>query len=378
MVERLRSLWNEPRPPGATRRTWRDWALVGSIVAVATLEFVLRPDLQWRTLSLAMVIGLAPTLLWRRTRPFVAVAVAFVPTILTSLVMTDAPDLYTAVYFLLLPYALLRWGSGRDIVGGVAIILAKMGLALALGQLTVTEAVGGSIVLGAAMTLGLAVRFRAGAKGRELEQVRLLERERLARDLHDTVAHHVSAIAVRAQAGLATAPTDPEAATNALRVIEAEASRALAEMRGMVRVLRHDHRAELAPQPRLADLEQLEAQALDGPLVSVAIDGDTADLPPTVETAIFRLAQESVTNARRHAHRATRIDVRVAADDRAVHLRVSDDGEPVAVRASAPSGYGLAGMTERAGLLGGTCQAGPNPDRGWTVTATLPRAGVRA
>jgi signal transduction histidine kinase len=348
------------------------------IVVVAATEFVLRPELQWRALSLAMVVGLAPTLLWRRTRPFVAVAVAFVPTILTSLVMTDAPDMYTAVYFLLLPYALLRWGSGREIVGGVAIILGKMGLALGLGQLTVTEAVGGSIVLGASMTLGLAVRFRAGAKGRELEQVRLLERERLARDLHDTVAHHVSAIAVRAQAGLATAPTDPEAATNALRVIEAEASRALAEMRGMVRVLRHDDRAERAPQPRVADLEQLRAQALDGPRVSVAIDGDTADLPPPVQVAIFRLAQESVTNARRHAHRATRIDVRVAADDRAVHLRVSDDGEPVAVRATTSSGYGLAGMAERAGLLGGTCQAGPNPDRGWTVTATLPRAGAGA
>jgi signal transduction histidine kinase len=80
-----------------------------------------------------------------------------------------------------------------------------------------------------------------------------------------------------------------------------------------------------------------------------------------------------VTNARRHARHATRVDVRVDADERSVRLRVSDDGDS---RAAGSPGYGLVGMAERAGLLGGTCAAGPNPDRGWTVTAVLPR--VRA
>ena len=90
-----------------------------------------------------------------------------------------------------------------------------------------------------------------------LEQVKLLERERLARDLHDTVAHHVSAMAIRAQAGLATMATQPDAAGEALRVIEAEASLALAEMRTMVRVLRRDVPADLAPSPVIADIERL-------------------------------------------------------------------------------------------------------------------------
>ena len=224
----------------------------------------------------------------------------------------------------------------------------------------------------------MALRYRAGARLRELDQVKLLERERLARDLHDTVAHHVSAIAIRAQAGLATAASHPDAATDALRVIEAEASRALAEMRAMVRVLRRRPagRRPGARAARVADLEQLAGRRPRRPGVDVGVSGDLDDLPPSVGAAIYRLAQESVTNARRHARHATRIEVRVAADDTSVRLRVSDDGDTGAVRPAAPPGYGLIGMIERADLLGGTCEAGPDPDRGWTVTAVLPRTGA--
>ncbi|BCJ73657.1 hypothetical protein CS0771_32010 [Catellatospora sp. IY07-71] len=98
-------------------------------------------------------------------------------------------------------------------------------------------------------TLGLARRYRIHARTREHDQVRLVERAQLARDLHDTVAHHVSAIAIRAQAGLAAAPARPEAATDALRLIEAEASRVLAEMRAMVRVLREEPAAYDSTSP---------------------------------------------------------------------------------------------------------------------------------
>lgn len=111
---------------------------------------------------------------------------------------------------------------------------------------TLAEGVGVAAVLGATMALGAALRCRAWARTRELATVALVERERLARDLHDTVAHLVSAIAVRAQAGLATASTNPDAAADALRVIEAEASRTLTEMRD-VGVLRDDEPAALTP-----------------------------------------------------------------------------------------------------------------------------------
>lgn len=161
-------------------------------------------------------------------------------------------------------------------------------------------------------------------------------------------------------------------------MIEAEASRTLAEMRSIVRVLRRGDPAELAPSPGIAGLERLAGPNRAGPSVGVELCGDFTGVPPSVEAAIYRLVQESVTNARRHARNATRIEVRVAADDALVGLRVSDDGDTGVLRPAGSPGYGLAGMMERARLLGGTCEAGQGPGRGWTVTAALPRTGTTA
>jgi signal transduction histidine kinase len=357
---------------------WRDWALVGALVPTVVLEGVLRPDLPWRVLSVIVGAGLVPTLLWRRTRPLLMVAIAFITTSLASLVIGGDLKLNSMAYVLFLPYALFRWGSGREAVIGATIMLGKVCLWVVIGYLSFGNGIGGLGVLSAAIALGAAFRYRTRARMRELDQVKLLERERLARDLHDTVAHHVSAMAIRAQAGLATSASHPDAATDALRVIEAEASRALAEMRSMVRVLRRNQPADLAPSPRIRDLEQLAGRSRAGPAVDVEIFGDLDDVPESVGAAIYRLAQESVTNARRHARHATRIEVRVAADNTSVHLSVSDDGDTGPSRPTASPGYGLIGMIERADLLGGTCEAGPNPDRGWTVTAVLPRTGSPA
>ncbi|HEX6342520.1 sensor histidine kinase [Umezawaea sp.] len=377
MVELLRSLWGEPRPSDAPGRVWRDWALVGVLVPLAVAEGFLRPDSPWRVVAVALAVALVPTLLWRRTSPLPVFAVAFVVTGLAPL-FTDGhpPESYTMAFLLILVYALFRWGSGREAVIGLAVILAHVAFAVSLGHTSPGDGVAGLLVTFTAGSLGTAVRYRAGARARMLDQVKLVERERLARDLHDTVAHHVSAIAIRAQAGIATAALSPDAAVDALRLIESEASTALVEMRAMVRVLRRDLPAERTPNPRVADLERLAGRPRSGPAVDVGIVGDVDDLPPSVGTAIYRLAQESVTNARRHARHATRIEVRVAADATSVRLRVSDDGDTGP--ASPAPGYGLIGMAERAGLLGGTCEAGPNPGRGWTVTAVLPRTGVPA
>lgn len=351
--------------------------LVGLLAPAIVLEGILRTDLQWRPLSMIFALAMLPTLLWRRTRPLLTLSVPIVTSSLIQ-VFTGADPTETAAmaYMLLLLYSLSRWGSGREAGTGLALItVAVLGSAFA-GILVASDVVGAFTVVFAAIALGGAFRYRARARMRELDQVKLLEREQLARDLHDTVAHHVSAMAIRAQAGIATAGVSPDAAVDALRVIEAEASRTLAEMRAMVRVLRRDGPAELAPNPHLAELEQLAGQARVGPSVEVKIDGDLDGVPPPVGAAIYRIAQESVTNARRHARHATRIEVRVAADDASVHLRVSDDGDSTATRPVATPGYGLLGMIERADLLGGTCEAGPNPGRGWTVTAVLPLTGA--
>jgi signal transduction histidine kinase len=340
----------------------------------AVAEGILRRDLQSAVTSVVVALGLLPTLLWRRTRPLLMVAIAFGTCVLIPVVTGAEAELGTMAFLLLLVYSLFRWGSGREAVLGAGIVVAKLGLSAALGFLSFSETVAGFVILFSFSAVGAALRYRAKARTRELDQVKLLERERLARDLHDTVAHHVSAMAIRAGAGLAASETQPNAATEALSVIESEASLALAEMRTMVRVLRQNEPADLAPTPGVSDLAQLTGSR-PGPAVEVEIIGAVDDLPPSVGTAIYRLAQESVTNARRHAQHATRIEVRVTADDTSVHLRVSDDGVP---RPGGTPGHGLIGMIERADLLGGTCEAGPNPDRGWTVTAVLPRTGSSA
>ncbi|MFI5541340.1 sensor histidine kinase [Nocardia sp. NPDC051900] len=353
---------------------------MGTFIALAVLEGSLRQDISHRFVWIAVAVAIMPTLLWRRSRPLSMVGIAFVgSTSATVLLGGDQSDIAAMGATLLLPYALYRWGSGRDIVIGSAIVFPSAGIAMLTGGLPAADAAGAFIVLFAAVALGLAFRYRARAKARELDQVKLVERERLARDLHDTVAHHVSAMAIRAQAGLAIAESTPGAAVDALRLIEAEAARTLAEMRAIVRVLRRDQPiddGDRSPNPGITDLEQLAGSTGNGPTVEVEISGDVTDLPATVGTAIYRLAQESITNAVRHARHATRIEVRVTSDDTAVRLLVRDDGDGGPARPAGSPGYGLAGMAERADLLGGTCAAGPNSDRGWTVTAVLPRQGA--
>jgi signal transduction histidine kinase len=367
--EILRSVWREPRPSPAPPRAWWDWALVAVLVPVAVAEGLLTPDLAWRALSVVVCAGLVFTLLWRRSRPLLMIVVAFGVCGLCGVVAGgDFPKQNVLVFLLLLVYALFRWGSGREGLLGALIVFGKVGLAVVLGPFPLTDALGGYVVLFSAMALGAAVRYRSRSRQRELDQVKLLERERLARDLHDTVAHHVSAMAIRAQAGIALSAAQPDAAVDALRVIDAEAARALDEMRGVVRLLRTDR----TPTPGIADLTRLASQT--GPAVEVDVVGDVDHLPSPLGATIYRLAQEAITNARRHARHVTRIEVRVAADETAVHLSVRDDGD--ASTASGTPGYGLVGMVERAGLLGGTCEAGPNAGRGWTVTAVLPRVAL--
>jgi signal transduction histidine kinase len=371
-VQLFRLIWSEPRQ-AAPVRVWRDWVLLVVLVTGGVLEGVLRPDLPMRVPATIVTVALTATLLWRRTSPLLVVAVVFVVHgVLTVVTGSLIPQNYTSAYVLLLPYALFRWGSGREVMAGFAVILVNAATAELVAP---SDPAGGAAVLLATMALGAAFRFWAGARARTLDQARLLERERLARDLHDTVAHHVSAITIRAQAGLATAANRPEAAAEALRVIEAEASRTLTEMRAMVHLLRRNESAELAPNPDLANLTDLAGQDRAGPPVDVTVSGAISDVPPALGAAVYRLVQESVTNARRHARHATRIEVRVAVDDASVRLRVSDDGEPTAAHPAGSPGYGLIGMIERAHLLGGDCAAGPAPDGGWTVTAVLPRTG---
>lgn len=376
MTSPVRALWDAPAAaPAPPRRVWRDGVLIVAIAVLAVVEASVRTDVPWRWLWALVLIALAPTLLWRRSRPFTMLAIAFAVGTTVGLATAGDPQLYTTAYFLILLYAVFRWGSGRAMVAGGALVVIGMLLTFLATPPELADVIGGVAVAVTTSTLGLAVRWRRRARTRELEQVRLLERAQLARDLHDTVAHHVSAIAIQAQAGSAVAATDPGATVQVLHAIEAEATRTLREMRAMVGVLRAPDDA-LAPTPGLADIHGLQTADAATPAVAVRLGGDLDSVPPAVAAAVFRIAQEAVTNARRHAREVTRIDVGVDVDADGVRLEVRDDGGGAA--SVPPPGYGITGMRERAALLGGTCDAGPAPGGGWVVAATLPRAGWTA
>lgn len=353
--------------------------LVGLALVWSILEVVLRSDLPWPPVALSLGVVPILALLWRRTHPLAAAAFAFVAHATSDAVTLFGADrsamLYSSAVLLLLPYSLFRWGSGRHAVVGLAIMVGAhvpngSGCVSSVG-----DVVAAALFLLLPAAVGAAVRYRTSSRLRDKDQAKLREREQLARELHDTVAHHVSAIIIQAQAGRAVAPVDLGMAVNVLEVIEAEASRALAEMRIMVSALRQGEDPDLAPQRNVADIAHLARHTGDAPRVDVELSGGLDDLRPSVGAAIYRLAQESITNAVRHARHATRIVVSVAGDDDCVRLIVSDDGDPVSMGAGSSLGFGLVGMSERAKLLGGSLEAGPSSERGWTITAVLPRIG---
>ena len=370
----LRSLWAEPRAAAAPERLSRDWVLVGVLMMAALLEGVFRDDVVWRPFATIVAVGLAPVMLWRRTQPLACVVVGFGTAMALGLAtLAGGPShvgLNTMIYILVLVYALVRWGSGREIVIGLMFVLVAAVIGTVADYTGPSGVIGGFGILTASAAGGAAFRYRAESWRRALEQIRSQERVGLARELHDMVAHHVSAIAVQAQAGRALAGQRPEAGLEALAAIEGEASQTLAEMRAMVRVLREGAPAEYTPQPGVADLASL-ARRDPVPVVDVEVPGDLDDLPLQVDAAVYRLAQEALTNALRHARNASRVEIRVVEGAGRLRLRVTDDGRIDPAR-PASHGFGLLGMTERVQLLGGTLRAGPAPEGGWTVDAELP------
>lgn len=378
-TDALRSLWAEPRPTNAPDRGPWDWALVAALVGWSVVEAVLRQDLAPRPLLLLAALAVLGPLLWRRTHPLVAVAVCFGTLTIVDIarILTESQGalLNSVSAALILAYALFRWGSGREAASGLGVILLWLAVTSVADPLSLWETVAGYAVFLFAAALGAAIRYRAKIRIRDLDQAKAREREQLARELHDTVAHHVSGIAIQAQAGRAVAAAHPERAIEALAIIEDAATRTLTELRAIVGVLRATQDTEFAPQPGVAEVEQLATDGQARPCVTVALSGEFDDLSPAVGAAIYRLAQESITNARRHARHATQVTVTVTGDADQVRLTIDDDGSSGA-GGRAPAGYGLVGMRERAALLGGTFHAGPVAERGWRVEAILPRIGT--
>jgi signal transduction histidine kinase len=247
-----------------------------------------------------------------------------------------------------------------------------------------------AVVVLAAVSLGAAVRNRRAyvaelrdraeraERTREEEARRRVdeERMRIARELHDVVSHSIGVISVQAGVAAHLLERRPDKAGAALATIRHASDEALGELHAMLGVLRQpDGRAPLAPAPGLAQLDGLVAQAEGAGLrVEVAVQ-DAAHLPPAVDLACYRIVQESLTNVVRHAG-ASHATVTVTADGDALVVEVTDDGTGAAASGNGAR-QGIVGMRERARALGGTLQAGPNPEGGFRVSARLPAGGDR-
>ncbi|MEU7529428.1 histidine kinase [Saccharothrix sp. NPDC042600] len=262
-----------------------------------------------------------------------------------------------------LPYPITRAQMAIDLADHYMVLRA-----FAFGVAAV--AIGRLVTVGDELRDRLAELTRSRAREDALlaERVLATERARLAREMHDVVAHQVSLISLQAGA-LQVADVDPREAGGAIRDL---AVRTLVELRHMVGVLRAagGHAAELTPQPTLADVPRL----VDGCDADLDLDG--AECSEPVERAAFRVVQESLTNARKHAPGARpRVRVRVVGDRLRVEVRNGPPDHQVAPLNLPGGGHGLVGLQERVHLLGGDFHAGPTADGGYLVTASLPKTG---
>jgi signal transduction histidine kinase len=293
---------------------------------------------------------------------------------------------------------LRRWGAEvlATVLGGIFLLVALVaGTGLRTEEYTLTLLLA---VLGTSLAwVGVAAHAREEAlvqrsarqdiAGTLLEHTARGERARIARELHDVVAHHISMVAVQAETARLTTPGMPPAGAERLRAIGDTARTALTEMRRLLGVLREEAKGEVPerrPQSGLAQLNELldEARAASGTAVRLILHGRSLPLDPVVQLAAYRIVQEALTNARRHAPGAA-VDVELHYERNFLVLRIRDNGPgpPVSPPSAGPSsspaadagaGHGLVGMGERAAAVGGELRTGAAPGNGFVVEARLP------
>jgi signal transduction histidine kinase len=254
----------------------------------------------------------------------------------------------------------------------LAVVFSYVRLVPAIGWSEVAQSV--LVVLGA-WALGEGTRRWAERAERLAERAARAaadERVRIARELHDVVAHHMSVISLQAGVARYVLDTDLDTARQAIGTVGETSREALGELRRLLDVLRVDHGGARAPQPGLAALDELVERARGAGLrVEVAVGGEVRDLPPGPDLCAYRVAQESLTNVLKHAGPASaRIDLDYG--ERTFTLRVSDDGVGGDLDRVPPASHGIRGMRERAELYGGVLTAGPLPGGGFGVVLRLP------
>ncbi|HVA86315.1 MAG TPA: sensor histidine kinase [Candidatus Saccharimonadales bacterium] len=389
---RLRWLTRERTMAGRRAPSVLDWLVTLTLVVIGLLEIA--SGLFPGPVAVAGAILVASTLpvAFRRLAPLKAIASSVLVSLPYVLAYGAGNSLAGAVTLLLLVYSVGRHLVGRRLLAGTAmglLMIVELGIG---GRLVMFEDwVYVLLIYGAALVLGVALRAQversialavvADRAEREQEATAQAavheERARIARELHDVVAHNVGLIVLQAGGARSVLATDPDRARMALQAVEETGRQTLAEMRHLVGILRVDEDADRQPLPRLERLPALidEARAA-GLAVDMEVEGSPVDLPAGLELAAYRLIQEALTNVRKHAP-SSRAQVRLGYEPDRLRIDVSDDGGPsAAVRNTALDttglGHGLIGMRERVQLYGGRMEAGPMTGGGFRVEAVLP------
>jgi signal transduction histidine kinase len=365
-------------------------ALAGGLLLIAAKGYMVwsRDFAPGRAWHLVPLLGMVAAVPFRRTAPRTALAAA-TPFNLADLVL--GPGFATAVIYGDLLYAAGLYGRRRTaewllgattvatlaVLGGIAAASRSIGDAVIIAAIAVV-----SWVLPVLSAMAVREhRFTARAERERAEQVARLaeldrssainaERARMARELHDVIANHLSAVALHSSAVLKMPELDRDGVRRAMEVIRENSVQGLAEMRRMIGLLREGEGGDTQAVPRLDGLDRLVAQASRADLTShLEVDGERPGLPAAVELAAYRIVQESLTNALKHGGQG-RVRVRVGFLDERVLIEVCSPLGPDGARLPG-SGAGLIGMRERAAMVDGTFEAGPD-NGAWRVRAELP------
>jgi signal transduction histidine kinase len=383
MAEPLRAL----APPR------RDLLLALALVAVGEVE-VATEHLHPYPASVTMFVILMGALAWRRRAPFVVVAVGFAATLIAAGFGVSQHKPFSPILGIFVAlYSLALYATSRRALLGLmytaGCVYSQIALAMHHG-----ESYGGTdfgfiaVLLLAPWLVGKAMRGRVAhmdalerraeqaeqERERRAEEAAREERARIARELHDVIAHSVSVMVVQAGAAEEVLRLTPEQALQPIRAVQETGRAALAEMARLLGMLRRDGgELGLEPQPGLDEIDALLEQTRRGGLpVDLLREGERRPLPLGVDLSAYRIVQEALTNTRKHADRPARATVTIRYAAEALEIEVVDDGTSGTARNGSGGGHGMVGMRERVALFGGEFDAGPTPAGGFRVRARLP------
>ena len=358
--------------------------LSGALVVAGLVEALTTTETTMpRAVHAAITTTVMLALALRRRAPLAVVVVA-----LAAILVGGRPDTPFVLFaaMVIACYSAGRFLDGRRALVGLLIAVGPAGLGLALDDGDAADLAAIAVLYGGPWVVGRLVQQEtrradtADARAAELEvadadrraQAAAEERARIARELHDIVSHSISVITLQTQAVRRRLRPDQGAEARDLAAVESTARQAMVELRRLFGVLRADGEpAPLAPQPGLDQLPRLLERTREARLpVLLRIQGEPTPLSPGIDLAAYRIVQESVTNALKHAGEA-RVTVTLDYAPAELSISVVDDGR-VPSRANGGSGHGLVGMRERIQLYGGRLDAGPRPEGGYAVHAVLP------